>query len=69
MTLVSEYSVSEAVVAGVEVQCAFYKIGGTYHCVISNHSPQLNVARGSGPTQEAALTTATRAAERRFTYG
>lgn len=68
MSLVDEFSTLRTVIAGNPVRCAIYKMGNIYHCVVTSESPEVHVARSSGPTADAALSTATRAAEQRFTY-
>jgi len=68
MALVEQYSVVNTVIAGVAVKCTIYRIGDTYHCVVSNLSPGANVARSSGPTPDAALVAATERAKALFRY-
>ncbi|MDH3196938.1 MAG: hypothetical protein OEO21_01725 [Candidatus Krumholzibacteria bacterium] len=68
VTLVEQYSVVNTLIAGVAVKCTTYKIGDTYHCVVSNLSPGANVARSSGPTPDAALVAATKRAKELFRY-
>jgi hypothetical protein len=69
MSLVDDYSVTHTVVSGKPVRCTIFKIGNTYHCVVSSETPGGTVARSSGPTADAALFTATEAAKRQFSYG
>ena len=47
--------------------CTTYKIGVTFHCVVANLSPGVNVARSSGPTRESALISASQKAKQLFT--
>jgi hypothetical protein len=69
MSLVDEFSTLRTIIAGNPVRCAIYKIGKLYHCVVTSESPAVHVARSSGPTPDAALLTATKAAKQRLTYG
>ena len=39
---------------GWPVNIETYKLGGLYHCTISNVDPGARFARGDGPTREAA---------------
>jgi hypothetical protein len=67
MSLIEEYVIQHTEIAGVQVRCTTYKIGTTYHCVVSNVDPGVNVARSSGPTRESALINASHKAKRLFT--
>jgi hypothetical protein len=67
MSLVQEYDVQHTEISGVAVTCTTYKIGSTYHCVVANLEPGVNVARSSGPTRESALISASREAKRLIT--
>lgn len=67
MALIEEYVVQHTEIAGVAVQCTTYKIGTTYHCVVANVDPGVNIARSSGPTRECALISASQKAKRLFT--
>ena len=67
MSLIEEYVVKHTEIAGVEVTCTTYKIGSTYHCVVANVDPGVNVARSSGPTRESALIRASQMAKQQFT--
>ena len=69
MSLVDDYSVTHTVISGKPVRCTIFKIGNTYHCVVSAEAQAGAVARSSGPTPDAALFTATEAAKRQFSYG
>jgi hypothetical protein len=67
MSLIEEYVIQHSEIAGVPVTCTTYKIGTTYHCVVANVDPGVNIARSSGPTREAALISASHKARRQFT--
>jgi hypothetical protein len=67
MSLIEEYVVHHTEIAGVPVTCTTYKIGSTYHCVVANVDPGVNVARSSGPTPESALIRASQMAKQQFT--
>jgi hypothetical protein len=67
MALIEEYVVHHTEIAGVQVTCTTYKIGGQYHCVVANVEPGVNVARSSGPTRESALISASHKAKQLFT--
>ncbi len=69
MSLVEEYSTQRTVIAGNPVRCTIYRIGTTYHCIVASESPEIHVARSSGPTPDEALIAAKKAAKQRFTYG
>jgi hypothetical protein len=66
MSLIEEYVVHHTEIAGVPVTCTTYKIGSTYHCVVANVDPGVNVARSSGPTPESALISASQMAKQQF---
>jgi len=66
MSLIEEYVVQHSEIAGVPVTCTTYKIGATYHCVVANVKPGVNVARSSGPTRESALISASHKAKQQF---
>ena len=68
MPLVDDYSVTHTMINGKPVRCTIFKIGNTYHCVVSGDAPAGAIARSSGPTPNAALVTATEAAKRHFDY-
>jgi hypothetical protein len=65
--LIEDYVIQHTEIAGVAVICTTYKIGTTYHCVVANVDPGVNVARSSGPTRESALINASQKAKRLFT--
>jgi hypothetical protein len=67
MSLVEEYFVQHTEISGIPVTCTTYKIGSTFHCVVANLEPGVNVARSSGPTRESALISASREAKRLIT--
>lgn len=48
------------------VNIVSYKIGDVYHCVIDNLDPGARIARGEGPTRDAAEQQAIEAAARRL---
>jgi len=67
MSLIEEYVVQHTEISGIQVTCTTYKIGATYHCVVANVEPGVNVARSSGPTRESALISASQKAKHLFT--
>jgi hypothetical protein len=67
MSLIEEYVVQHTEISGVPVTCTTYKIGATFHCVVANVNPSVNVARSSGPTRESALISASQKAKQLFT--
>jgi hypothetical protein len=67
MSLIEEYVVQHSEISGVRVTCTTYKIGMTYHCIVANVDPGVNVARSSGPTRESALVSASLKAKQLFT--
>jgi len=67
MSLIEEYVVQHSEIVGVQVTCTTYKIGTTYHCVVANVDPGVNVARSSGPTRESALISASYKAKQLLT--
>ena len=67
MSLIEEFVVLNTEIAGVSVTCTTYKIGATFHCIVANVNPNVNVARSSGPTHESALFSASQKAKQLFT--
>jgi hypothetical protein len=67
MSLIEDYVIQHTEISGVPVTCTTYKIGTTYHCVVANVDPGVNVARSSGPTRESALINASQKAKQLFT--
>lgn len=60
------YETRRAELAGWPVNIVSYKIGDSFHCVIDNVDPGARVARGEGPTRDAAEQQAIEAATRRL---
>ena len=59
-----EYSRRETVLAGWPIAIETYRVGGTYHCTISNVDPGARFARADGSTREDAERLALEKAER-----